>query len=108
MTTDTLDDLVTLVADLEQRCIALLDALHQAQQNLPCDLRTMVVADVPTDGSVDVRWQRGPNGVEWSEWVHITDDGGCSPSGRRWLVIGDGCDSIALPTDQCVQVRPHR
>jgi hypothetical protein len=65
---------------------------------------TLPVAEVPVDGSVDVRWvvEHG----RWSGWHQIVGDQRCSADCVH-LWAADMAAPMTLNPDEHVQVRPH-
>jgi len=91
------DDLAAktqLVIDYAQDVLATLDRLRI----------TVPVAEVPVDGSVDIRWDMGH--CTWSDWFHVTGEERCGPDCLA-LLLDNVVGRNHFAADFCVQVRPH-
>lgn len=85
------------VLAVEEMCAA-------ARERLAAEPRpdVMYVADVPADGSVEIRWWVNAN-YGWRGWTRVTDEV-ASARGQGWRYF-DGPD-MAFHRDEVVQVRP--
>lgn len=85
------------VLKVEALCVA-------ARERLAAEPRpdVMYVADVPADGTVEIRWWSQKDS-QWRQWERVTGEIP-SPHGQAWrLLLGP---QINLHRDEVVQVRP--
>ena len=83
---------------------AVLAQVDAAQKRLAAEPRPDVayVADVPADGTTEIRWWSVANGT-WGKWHRVSGEGE-TDLGQAWrYLVGPG---IALHRDEAVQVRP--
>lgn len=106
-TDPTITEIRRLIDSIGQR----LNSVAEAIDNLPTrttTLTTMPVAEVPVDGSVEVRPVGGQG--RFGPWVHIIGEQERAVGGEenRSLLIDGVPEPFTWHRDMCVQVRPFR
>ena len=79
--------------------------VDKARERIEAEPRpdVMYVADVPADGSVEIRWWSNAANA-WGTWARVTGEEDSGGLGRAWrYLVGP---DISLHRDEVVQVRP--
>lgn len=102
-----IESLTARVARMEAAVAATQAKLDPAPEPRP---ELMYVADVPADGTREIRWWLSAS-AKWGPWVRVVRDTQSDDVGRRTFDAHDPTARVShylltLKRDECVQVRP--